>query len=153
MSSFILEQRILSLKAQGEIAEPQTWISSYTVTNTNKKGEKGKTYTYFRVMKAWKTKDGQQKARVFKYLGKEGSKAHREAQRAIARRNEIQRLERKLQQLKHSPKLVRGDQKPSTTSHLTFDPQTILNQLTQLQAEIKQLRQENQQLWAYLRDN
>lgn len=145
--SFILEQQILTLKSQGNVAEPNTWISSYTVTKKDSK----KTYTYFRVMQGYKDEKGGKKARVVKYLGKEGSKSHREAQKAIALRNQIQKLERKMTQLKREKKTVRGTRSKAKVSHQTFDPQPIFIQLSQLQGEINQLRQENRELWEQIR--
>ncbi|MGK7943449.1 MAG: hypothetical protein AB4058_03175 [Microcystaceae cyanobacterium] len=140
MSLFHLEQQILTLKSLGQVAAPRTWISSYTVTKEKSK----KTYTYFRVMEGYKDDKGKKKARCVQYLGKEGSKAHREAQRAIARRNQIQKLERKLNRLKKQKKSVRGSQKKSQVSHLTKKRQETL---AHLQGQIDQLKEENRQLW------
>ncbi len=92
--------RIAQLRSQGKVAAPNTWIGTTSITKKN-----GKRYTYYRLMKAVyspATEDNpnpSRKTKMVKYLGTKDSVAYKEMQAEIARRNEIQRLERKLQSL------------------------------------------------------
>ena len=97
-----IKARIAQIRASGTVAQPNTWIG-YTHINKN-----GKKYTYYRLVKAVrisKTNDADNsqkkpvKGKMVQYLGTKDSTAYKEMQQAIARRNEIQRLERKLQSL------------------------------------------------------
>ena len=97
-----IKARIAQIRGSGKVAAPNTWIG-YTHINKN-----GKKYTYYRLVKAVrvaKSNDAdnpspsQVKGKMVKYLGTVDSAAYKEMKEAIARRNEIQRLERKLQSL------------------------------------------------------
>lgn len=94
-----IKARIAQIKASGKVAEANTWIGYSTIT------KKGKKYTYYRLMKAVPkpgetNPDNPQKSKIkgkmTQYLGSSDSQAYKEMKEAIARRNEIQRLERKL---------------------------------------------------------
>ncbi len=92
--------KINQLQSQGKVAPPNTWIGTTSITKKN-----GKRYTYYRLMKAYyppATEDNPnptRKTKMVQYLGTKESVAYREMKEAIKRRNEIQRLERKLYKL------------------------------------------------------
>ncbi|EAZ89467.1 hypothetical protein [Crocosphaera chwakensis] len=97
-----IKARIAQIRASGTVAQSNTWIG-YTHINKN-----GKKYTYYRLVKAVKIFKGndadnptnsQVKGKMVKYLGAKDSDAYKEMKEAISRRNEIQRLERKLHNL------------------------------------------------------
>ncbi len=96
----VILARIAQLRSQGKVAAPKTWIGTTSITKKN-----GKRYTYYRLMKAVypsATEDNPNPTRstkMLRYLGTKESVAYKEMKEAIARRNEIQRLERKLQSL------------------------------------------------------
>ena len=102
MAILAIKARIAQIRGSGKVAAPNTWIG-YTHINKN-----GKKYTYYRLVKAVRISksddaDNSQKkpvkGKMVKYLGTKDSVAYKEMQDAIARRNEIARLERKLQSL------------------------------------------------------
>ena len=97
-----IKARIAQIKASGPVADPNTWIGYSTIT------KRGKKYTYYRLMKAVPNKkkpelDNSPKSKVkgkmAQYLGSSDSQTYKKMKEAIARRNEIQRLERKLQEM------------------------------------------------------
>ncbi|WP_107668923.1 transposase [Cyanothece sp. BG0011] len=100
MSQTAIKARIAQLKAQGTVAPPNTWIGTTSITKKN-----GKRYTYYRLMTAYyppATKDNpnpNRKTKMVQYLGSKESLEYKEMVKAIARRNEIQRLQKKLYNL------------------------------------------------------
>ncbi len=99
-SKLAIQTRIAQLRSQGKVARSNTWIGTTSITKKN-----GKRYTYYRLMKAVYTPatednpNPSRKTKMVQYLGTKDSAAYKEMKEAIARRNEIQRLERKLQSL------------------------------------------------------
>ncbi len=95
-----LQARIAQLRALGKVAAPNTWIGTTSIIKKN-----GKRYSYYRLMKAVyapATEDKpnpSRKTKMVKYLGTKDSTTYKEMKEAIARRNEIARLQRKLQRL------------------------------------------------------
>jgi hypothetical protein len=98
-----LQARIAQIKASGEIAPPNTWITSYSVKKNSKR------YTYYRLMKADPSRSqGKVRGKMVKYLGSKDSQDYRAMQQAIQRRNQLQVLLRQLQSLER----VSGGKKP-----------------------------------------
>ncbi len=102
MNELAIKARIAQLQSQGKVAEPHTWISATSMTKNGKK------YTYYRLLKGFRVKsqkNGEQsqnkklKTKMVQYLGSPNSEAYKEMVKAIARRNEIQRLLKKLETL------------------------------------------------------
>ncbi|EAZ90083.1 transposase [Crocosphaera chwakensis] len=99
MSQAAIKARIAQLR-QGKVAPPNTWIGTTSITKKN-----GKRYTYQRLMIAYyppATEDNpnpQRKTKMVQYLGTKESTAYQEMVEAIKRRNEIQKLEKKLRNL------------------------------------------------------
>ncbi len=100
MSQATIKARINQLRSQGTVAPPNTWIGTTSITKKN-----GKRYTYYRLMTAYyppATEDNPnptRKTKMVQYLGTKDSLAYQEMKDAIKRRNEIQRLEKKLYKL------------------------------------------------------
>ena len=137
-SSLAIKAQIAQIRASGKVADPHTWISATSVTKNGKK------YTYYRLLKGFRVKHGKDadkpqktklKTKMVRYLGTADSEAYKEMQQAIARRNEIQRLLKKLETLE---KQVNADKsKPSKPR------QPVLTTLVmELMAKLEQLQQE-----------
>ncbi|MEL4897403.1 transposase [Crocosphaera sp. Alani8] len=137
-----IKAKIAQIKASGRVAEANTWIGYSTITKNGKK------YTYYRLMKAVpkpgdSDPDNPQKSKVkgkmAQYLGSETSKAYKEMREAIARRNEIQRLERKLHSLEKG--VCEGQGKPrkqrNTKPSLTALVKELIAQVETLQTEFE----------------
>ncbi len=94
-----LRHRIEEIRAEGSIAPDHTWINEFQAGSKRKDGYKY--YTYYKLMEATekKSKTGKIQGRQIAYLGKASSRKYQEAKEAIDRRNEIQRLEHKIQRL------------------------------------------------------
>ena len=135
-----IKARIAQIKASGPVADPNTWIGYSTIT------KKGKKYTYYRLMKAVPNKkkpelDNSPKSKVkgkmAQYLGSEDSQAYKKMKEAIARRNEIQRLERKLQEMEKAVSegqhLIKQQKQPS----LTILVKELMKQVESLQVEFR----------------
>ncbi|ACK73956.1 hypothetical protein PCC7424_5376 (plasmid) [Gloeothece citriformis PCC 7424] len=89
-----ITRQIQQLEKSGEVAQANTWISSYVVTKKS-----GKSYRYYRLMKTYRDDEGKLKRKMVKYLGSESSTNYKNMKQAIARRNKIQQLYRKLKRL------------------------------------------------------
>ena len=90
-----LQQQIQVLESDGEVAAPNTWISSFVVPKPN-----GKRYTYYRLMSASPKRRNKKKTAVMKrYLGNAKSAKYKRALAAIERRNQIQLLLRQIKKL------------------------------------------------------
>lgn len=134
-----LRAKIAQLKGKGEIAPSFTWISSYSVPKKN-----GKRYIYYRLMKAHPDRSG---GKMVRYLGSSESEAYQEMKKAIARRNQIQALERELERLEKS---LSGEEKqpPLTTTEKTVVAQ-LKKQVGELVEQVEMLKR---QLGELLRD-
>ena len=146
-----IKAQIAQLRASGVVAEPHTWISATSVTKNGKK------YTYYRLLKGNRVKSGKDgeesqkpklKTKMVSYLGSANSEAYKEMVKAIARRNEIQRL---LKQLENLEKQVNADKsqnkrKPRQRA-LTTMVMELMAQVERLLEEIELMkRQFSQQL-------
>ena len=134
-----IKARIAQIRGSGTVAQPNTWIG-YTHINKN-----GKKYTYYRLVKAVrisKSNDAdnpsksQVKGKMVKYLGTADSEAYKEMQNAIARRNEIQRLERKLQSLDKEVSVVQSKKRQRKQAALTKLVGELVEKVQTLMAEI-----------------
>lgn len=139
----VIKACITQIKASGKVAPPNTWIGTTSVK------KKGKRYTYFRLMKAVPTAPTEDnpnpspKTKMVQYLGSADSKAYQEMKAAIARRNEIQRLEKKLQALDKQvsadkPKVKREQKTPALTT-LVME---LVGVVEQLQADVAWLKRQ-----------
>lgn len=153
-----LYQQIEQIFSEGEVAAPNTWISSFVVPKPG-----GKHYTYYRLMEAApkSRSSGKKKAAKMKrYLGIRKSPKYKRAQAAIARRNQIQVLTRRIKQLELLA-LKEEEQKAAATSthsavsggyptgSITQPPltnQPTVWQWQQLQQELNRLNQHTRQL-------
>ncbi len=150
-SPLAVKARIAQLRASGKVAEPHTWISATSVTKNGKK------YTYYRLLKGFRVKsekDGEEshkpklKTKMVSYLGSANSEAYKEMVKAIARRNEIQRLLKKLETLEKQVNADKSQNKRKPRQPvLTTLVMELMAQVERLQAEIEWLkRQLSQQL-------
>jgi len=85
-----ISQQMQKIRASGDLAPANTWIQKFYVPRNGKK------YTYYRLMRACnrKSSSGKIQGKIFKYLGKLGSRLYRHYVEAIERRNQVQKLER-----------------------------------------------------------
>lgn len=141
-----IKAHIAQIRASGKVAEPHTWISATSVTKNGKK------YTYYRLLKGFRVKssvNGEKpqkkklKTKMVSYLGTADSEAYKEMVKAIARRNEIQRL---LKQLENLEKQVNADnsqnkRKPRQRA-LTTLVMELMAKFEQLQNEILNVKLE-----------
>lgn len=129
-----LQQQIQKIERYGEVAPPNTWISSYVVTKKS-----GKSYKYYRLMTNKRDRDGKLKRQMVKYLGSESSQAYKNMVKAIARRNQIQALQRRLKRLQEQSKVKTqhsGRRRSVLNSPLTKDQSLLLCQLQQQMGEL-----------------
>jgi hypothetical protein len=129
-----LKVKIAQIKGSGEIAPPNTWITSY---NVNKNGKK---YTYYRLMKADPSRTkGKVRGKMVKYLGSSHSKEYKKMLMAITRRNQLQQLLRQLDSLE---KAVSGGQikKRQNKPPLTNLVLELMAQVQALQSELNYLK-------------
>ncbi|EAZ89373.1 hypothetical protein [Crocosphaera chwakensis] len=143
-SKLAIKARINQLRSQGKVAPPNTWIGTSSITKKN-----GKRYTYYRLMKAYyppATKDNpnpQRKTKMVQYLGTVESIAYREMVKAIARRNEIQRLERKLYKLEQQVSVASTkNRQRSKQSALTTLVAELVQQVQGLVEEVAWMKKE-----------
>ncbi|MGK7955769.1 MAG: transposase [Crocosphaera sp.] len=138
-----IQARIHQLRSMGKVAAPNTWIGTTSITKKN-----GKRYTYYRLMKAVyapATKDKpnpSRKTKMVKYLGTKDSTAYKEMQQAIARRNEIQRLERKLQSLDQEVSVAQPKNRQRKQAALTTLVRELSLQVQTLVEEIAWMKKE-----------
>ena len=132
-----LQARIAQLRSQGKVADPNTWIGTTSITKKN-----GKRYTYYRLMKAVyppATEDNPnptRKTKMVQYFGTADSEAYKEMQDAIARRNEIQRLERKLQNLDKEVSIAQPKKRQGKQAALTTLVRELVTQVQGLVEEV-----------------
>ncbi len=140
-----IKARIAQIRGSGKVADPNTW-TGYTHINKN-----GKKYTYYRLVKAVrisKTNDAdnsqksQVKGKMVKYLGTKDSTAYQEMQQAIARRNEIQRLERKLQSLDQEVSVALPKNRQRKKAALTTLVRELSLQVQGLVAEVEWIKKQ-----------
>ena len=141
-----IKAHIAQIKASGKVAEPHTWISATSVTKNGKK------YTYYRLLKGNRVKNGKEgkqsqkpklKTKMVQYLGTADSEAYKEMQQAIARRNEIQRLERKLQNLDQAVSVVSTKNRQTKQAALTTLVGELVAQVQTLVAEVAWMKRKN----------
>ncbi len=134
-----IKARIAQIRGSGKVADTNTWIG-YTHINKN-----GKKYTYYRLVKAVRTPKSNEadntskikvKGKMVKYLGTKDSTAYKEMQQAIARRNEIQRLERKLQNLDKEVSVASTKKRKPKQAALTTLVRDLVEQVQTLVAEL-----------------
>ena len=140
-----IKARIAQIRGSGTVAQPNTWIG---YTHINKYGKK---YTYYRLVKAVrisKSNDAdnpsksQVKGKMVKYLGTADSEAYKEMQNASARRNEIQRLERKLQSLDKEVSVVQSKKRQRKQAALTKLVGELVEKVQTLMAEIAWIKRQ-----------
>ncbi|MFB2838929.1 hypothetical protein [Floridanema evergladense] len=153
-----LYQQIEQIQAEGEVAAPNTWISSFVVPKAN-----GKHYTYYRLMEVAPKSNSsgkQRAAKMKRYLGTAKSPKYKRAVGAIARRNQIQVLTKQIKQLEAfslkeekqtaaavpvRERVSGGNlKKPITQPPLTNQPTP--REWQQLQQELNRLNEHTQQL-------
>lgn len=146
MSQTAIKARIAQLKAQGTVAPPNTWIGTTSITKKN-----GKRYTYYRLMKAYyppATEDNPnptRRTKMVQYLGTKDSTAYLEMKEAIKRRNEIQRLEKKLYSLEQqvsvaSSQRKQGDKQSALTilvGELAAQVQGLVSEIAWIKRQLK----------------
>ncbi len=138
-----IQARIAQLRSQRKVAPRNTWIGTTSITKKN-----GKRYTYYRLMKAVyppATEDNPnppRRTKMVRYLGTKDSTAYKEMQQAIARRNEIQRLERKLQSLDQEVSVVQSKKRQSKQATLTTLVSELVAQVQELASEIALIKKE-----------
>ncbi|MFB2838639.1 hypothetical protein [Floridanema evergladense] len=154
----ILYQQIEQIEAQGEVAAPNTWISSFVVPKAN-----GKHYTYYRLMEAAPKSNSSGKQGVAKmkcYLGTAKSPKYKCAKVAIARRNQIQILTKQIKQLQAlalkeekqiasataAPERVSGGNLAKSSIQPPLTNQPAPREWQQLQQELNRLNEHTQQL-------
>ncbi|MDJ0615614.1 MAG: hypothetical protein QNJ63_02510 [Calothrix sp. MO_192.B10] len=135
-----IKAQIAQLRSQGVVAEPHTWISATSVTKNGKK------YTYYRLLKGFRVKSGKDgeeshkpklKTKMVSYLGSANSEAYKEMVKAIARRNEIQRLLKKLETLEKQVNADKSQNKRKPRQPvLTTLVMELMAQVEKLQNEI-----------------
>ncbi|WP_013334450.1 hypothetical protein [Gloeothece verrucosa] len=154
MNSLTLIAKIAEIKASGEVAPPNTWLSASVIIKN------GKRYTYYRLMEAShkRSKTGKVQGKMLQYLGSKTNRKYQEMRKAIARRNQIQALERQLKRLetlefpKKAPK--RKIPKKPTLTNVDFLPVEQLQlQIAQLMQWFEKLNKEVQQLRSSLKDS
>ena len=84
----------------------------------------------------------QVKGKMVKYLGTADSEAYKEMQNAIARRNEIQRLERKLQSLDKEVSVVQSKKRQRKQAALTKLVGELVEKVQTLMAEIAWIKRQ-----------
>ncbi len=142
-----IQARIHQLRLQRKVAAPNTWIGTTSITKKN-----GKRYTYYRLMKAVyipATEDNPnptRKTKMVQYLGTKDSEAYKEMQQAITRRNEIQRLERKLQSLDKAVSVAQAKKrKPRHQAALTKLVRELVAQVQGLVEEVAWIKRQFQE--------
>ncbi len=139
----VIQARIAQLRSQGKVAAPNTWIGTTSITKKN-----GKRYTYYRLMKAVyppATEDKlnpSRKTKMVRYLGTKDSVAYKEMQAEINRRNEIQRLERKLQSLDQEVSVASGKKRQRKKAALTTLVRELVAQVQGLVEEVAWMKRE-----------
>ncbi len=153
----VIQARINQLRSQGKVAAPNTWIGTTSITKKN-----GKRYTYYRLMKAVyppATEDNpnpSRKTKMVQYLGTKDSVAYQEMKEAIARRNEIQRLERKLQSLNQevgvatTKKRQRKEQAALTrlVEELVVQVQGLVEEMAWLKQQLLEVDEEGKSIYS-----
>nr|ADN18042.1 hypothetical protein Cyan7822_6239 [Gloeothece verrucosa PCC 7822] len=122
---------------------PTPPISSFVVPKNDLK------YTYYRLMRAYRDKDGKLKRKMLKYLASDSSKAYKNMVQAIKRRFRIQALQTQLLRLmrQQQPKQTRRSRggsavnSPPTTSERMLLVQ-LQQQLTELMGRVERLERE-----------
>ncbi len=138
-----IQARIHQLRSLGKVAAPNTWIGTTSITKKN-----GKRYTYYRLMKAVYTKatednpNPSRKTKMVQYLGTKDSEAYKQMQQAIARRNEIQRLERKLQRLDQEVSVAQTKKQQPRQAALTTLVRELVAQVQGLVEEVAWLKRQ-----------
>ncbi len=147
-SPLAIKARIAQLRASGVVAEPHTWISATSVTKNGKK------YTYYRLLKGNRVKsgiDGEEshkpklKTKMVSYLGSANSEAYKEMVKAIARRNEIQRLLKKLETLEKQVNADESKPRKPRQPVLTTLVMELMAKFEQLQEEMLNVKIELEQ--------
>ena len=143
-----IKAQIAQIRASGKVADPHTWISATSVTKNGKK------YTYYRLLKGFRVKNGKDgnkpqktklKTKMVRYLGTADSEAYKEMQEAIARRNEIQRLERKLQSLDQEVSVALAKSRKPRQAALTKLVSELVEQVQGLVEEVAWIKRQFQQ--------
>ena len=143
-----IQARIAQLRASGVVAEPHTWISATSVTKNGKK------YTYYRLVKGNRVKSGKDgeeshktklKTKMVSYLGSANSEAYKEMVKAIARRNEIQRLLKKLETLEKQVNADNSKPRKPRQPVLTTLVMELMAKFEQLQEEMLNVKMELEQ--------
>ena len=138
-----IQARIAQLRSQGKVAAPNTWIGTTSITKKN-----GKRYTYYRLMKGVYTPATEEnptpsrKTKMVQYLGTKDSTAYKEMQAEIARRNEIQRLERKLQSLDQEVSVAQPKKRQQKQAALTTLVRELVEQVQTLVEEVAWIKRE-----------
>ncbi|MGK7955970.1 MAG: transposase [Crocosphaera sp.] len=148
-SPLAIKAQIAQLRASGVVAEPHTWISATSVTKNGKK------YTYYRLLKGFRVKSGKDgeeshkpklKTKMVEYLGSANSEAYKEMIKAIARRNEIQRLLKKLETLEKQVNADNSQNKRKPRQPvLTTLVMELMSKFEQLQEEMLNVKMELEQ--------
>ncbi|MGK7886257.1 MAG: transposase [Crocosphaera sp.] len=143
-----IKAQIAQLRSQGVIAEPHTWISATSVTKNGKK------YTYYRLLKGFRIKSDQEgepsqktklKTKMVQYLGTADSEAYKEMVKAIARRNEIARLLKKLETLEKQVNADKPKRRKPRQPVLTTLVMELMAKIENLQDEINSVKLELRQ--------
>jgi hypothetical protein len=146
MNQLAIKARIAQLRSLGKVAEPHTWISATSIVKNGKK------YTYYRLLKGFRIKSGKNgeqsqkkklKTKMVQYLGTADSEAYKEMVKAIARRNEIQRLLKKLETLEKQVNADKSENKRKPRQPLlTTLVMELMTKFEQLQEEIINVKTE-----------
>lgn len=156
----VMRDRINSLRSQGLVAPPQTWIQRYYVKKSN-----GKKYYYYRLMEATnrRSRTGKIQGKVRLYLGNRHSSKYKTYKGAIARRNELKLLQSRCDRLmeiyqKAVSKLVGKGQNrewPLTIDQLNepsrSDVADVSRIISDMLPTVEKLEVSNEQLWYWMR--
>lgn len=135
-----IQEEIKQIRASGDVAPPNTWISSSSIKKKDKK------YTYYRLMKAdynSRTKSGRYKTKMVSYLGSADSEQYLEMKTAIERRNQIEKLLKQLETIEQQGNMASqpSKRKPRQPA-LTTLVMELITQVQTLQTEIRELKQQ-----------
>ncbi len=135
-----IQEEIKQIRASGDVAPPNTWISSSSIKKKDKK------YTYYRLLKAdydHRTKSGKPKNKMVSYLGSADSEKYLEMKTAIERRNQIEKLLKQLEKIEQQANMANQPSKREPHQPtLTTLVMELITQVQTLQTEIQELKQQ-----------
>lgn len=133
-----IQAQIAQIRDGGDVAPPQTWISNSSIKR------KGKKYTYYRLMEAdpnHRTKSGKPKGKMVQYLGSAENEKYLKMKAAVARRHQIEKLLKQLENLEQGTNIATQSKKRKPRQPtLTILLVELIAQVQTLQTEIQELK-------------